>query len=118
MRCPCGTRDRCKTVDKEGWNTHITINADCAGIGSGIEGITKVCQAHSVTSISEFDDLTRQLCISFALPKDVRSNVLDRNPECDFHTDVYITGFPVSGSPQQDRKKGSMVRKVAGQYLT
>ena len=53
----------------------ISIAADCAGIGSGIEGVAKICNSHSVSFISEIDDVTRGVCTRFAHPEDIRGNV-------------------------------------------
>ena len=81
-----------------GWirsdNTPITIGADCAGIGSGIQGIAEVCTEHQTAFMSEINDDTRHICQHYAQPQACQSNVMSRKRGNAKTTDVYIAGFP------------------------
>ena len=72
----------------------IVIGADCAGIGSGIQGIKEVCAESQVEFISETCDDARHICQDYALPKHTTSDLTKRRSGQQLPTDVYIAGFP------------------------
>ena len=82
----------------EGWlrsdNTPITIGADCAGIGSGIQGIADTCAEHRVEFISEVSDEARRICQDYAQPVHSIGDCMKRTKGNSITTDVYIAGFP------------------------
>ena len=72
----------------------LTVGADCAGMGSGIEAVLRVCPSANIVFASEKDDETRAHLLNNFYIGDQRSDVSNRPARFDQHVDLYICGFP------------------------
>ena len=75
-------------------NEDLTVGADCAGMGSGIEAIMKACPRSHVVFASEQDDETRKHLQNNFFMSNQHSDVGDRPARHDTHVNLYICGFP------------------------
>ena len=72
----------------------LTVGADCAGMGSGIEAALRVCPSANIVFASEKDDETRAHLLNNFYIGDQMSDVSSRPARFDQHVDLYICGFP------------------------
>ena len=72
----------------------LTVGADCAGMGSGIEAVLRVCPSANIVFASEEDDETRAHLINNFYIGDQMSDVSSRPARFDQHVDLHICGFP------------------------
>ena len=75
-------------------NRSITIGADCAGMGSGIEAVMMACPRSHVIFASEQDDETRRHLQNNFFVGHQRSDVSERPAHHDAHVNFYVCGFP------------------------